>query len=64
MDEKFHEDDFKMFEPRPIRDKLVVAGIILLGIGLFIGVVCGSMYLAHEATMAVTQSFGLPPPPH
>lgn len=67
--EKFVEDQIdddlekyeKMLKPNPVKEKLIIVGIVILGIAIFFGVVFGSLYLAHEASSAVIQGFGLPP---
>ena len=51
----------KMFRPNPIKEKLVIAGIILVGIAIFFCVIGGSLYLAHVASNAAIGYFGLPP---
>jgi len=36
--------------------------IIFIGIALFFGIMGGAAWLAHNATMELTQVLGLPPP--
>jgi hypothetical protein len=63
MKENFDDDmeEFKAFMPSPWKDRAMIAGIVILGVAVFIGIVFGSMYLAHEASNAVIQGMGLPP---
>ena len=44
-----------------MKDKLVMAAIILLVVGLFFGILGGSLYVAHDATNSVCKALKLPP---
>ena len=54
--------EFKEFIPNPIKDKLILIGIILFGVFAFFTTIYSAAVLSNKAVAAVTQGLNLPPP--
>jgi hypothetical protein len=61
MKENMNDDleEFKDFIPSKAKERLMIAGVIILGLAIFFGVIFGSLYIAKDATNAVTQGLGI-----